>query len=466
MLNKFFKIIHKKYSTFFNFIFLLRYLFLIFSISMALLLIIPSFFNYENKAKIIKKFILKNYELKLDDYDNIRFQALPLPKLVFSEVVISLDRMPMNLKVKQLKIYPKIFNIYNFENFDAKKIILKDNYISVDASEIINFTKKILNQKNKLFLKNTNIKITNKKNEILSLENVKFANFGYNKNFIFGTIFGKEFKMNVDKKFEYLNLNLLKTGIDISINFEANQKSKNKSGVFKSKILNTNIKFKFDYDGKQLKISNSYFRNKNLSFNNESLITLNPYSDINSKFILEDFSLKLFEKFDLDKFLENKNFIKKINSKSEIFFKPKKFSQNYLDEFYLKIDLAYGRINYLKKILISENIFQCEGDVNLLEELPLLIFDCSIISNDKQKLLKKFSIKSKNKNEALRLNAQGKINIKRKKMIFHKITINEIVTSNNDLEYYNNTFENIFFDKNVYGNFSLKKIRKFIMEVS
>ena len=90
---------------------------------MALLLIIPSFFNYENKAKIIKKFILKNYELKLDDYDNIRFQALPLPKLVFSEAVISLDRMPVNLKVKQLKIYPKIFNIYNFENFDAKKII-------------------------------------------------------------------------------------------------------------------------------------------------------------------------------------------------------------------------------------------------------------------------------------------------------------------------------------------------------
>ena len=156
---------------------------------------------------------------------------------------------------------------------------------------------------------------------------MKFANFGYNENFIFGTIFGKEFKMNVDKKFEYLNLNLLKTGIDISINFEENQKSKNKSGVFKSKILNTNIKFNFDYDGKQLKISNSYFRNKNLSFNNESLITLNPYSDINSKFVLEDFSLKLFEKFFIDKFLENKNFIKKINSKNEIFFKPKKFSQ-------------------------------------------------------------------------------------------------------------------------------------------
>ena len=466
MLNKFFKIIHKKYSTFFNFIFLLRYLFLIFSLSMALLLIIPSFFNYENKAKIIKKFILKNYELKLDDYDNIRFQALPLPKLVLSEAVISLDSMPINLKVKQLKIYPKIFNIYNFENFDAKKIILKDNYISVDVSEIFNFTRKILNQKNKLFLKNLNIKITNKKNEILSLENVKFANFGYNENLIFGTIFGKEFKMNVNKKFEYLNLNLLKTGIDISINFEENQKSKNKSGVFKSKILNTNIKFNFDYDGKQLKINNSYFRNKNLSFNNESLITLNPYTDINSKFVVENFSFKLFEKFDLDKFLENKNFIKKINSKSEIFFKPKKFSQNYLDEFYLKIDLAYGRINYLKKILISENIFQCEGDVNLLEELPSLIFDCSIISNDKQKLLKKFSIKSKNKNETLKLNTQGKINIKRKKMIFYKIAINEILTSNVDLEYYNNTFENIFFDKNIFGNFSLKKIRKFIMEVS
>ena len=42
------------------------------------------------------------------------------------------------------------------------------------------------------------------------------------------------------------------------------------SGVFKSKLLNTNLKFNFDYDDKKLKIYNSYFRSKNLSFNNES----------------------------------------------------------------------------------------------------------------------------------------------------------------------------------------------------
>ena len=95
--------------------------------------------------------------------------------------------------------------------------------------------------------------------------------------------------------------------------------------------------------------------------------------------------------------LKFNNFIKKINSKNEINFKSKKFSNNFIDQLNLKINSAYGRLNYSKKILISDDIFECNGDINLLEDYPILFFDCNIISYDKKKLLKKFSIKNKKK---------------------------------------------------------------------
>ena len=54
--------------------------------------------------------------------------------------------------------------------------------------------------------------------------------------------------------------------------------------------------------------------------------------------------------------------------------------------------MAYGRLNYSKKLFISDDVFKCNGNINLLEELPLLSFDCSINSENKRDLLKKFNI--------------------------------------------------------------------------
>ena len=52
------------------------------------------------------------------------------------------------------------------------------------------------------------------------------------------------------------------------------------SGSFKSKILNTNIKSNFNIDNKKLNLFDSYFRNKNISFNNKSLIIFEPFLEI------------------------------------------------------------------------------------------------------------------------------------------------------------------------------------------
>ena len=98
-----------------------------------------------------------------------------------------------------------------------------------------------------------------------------FSNFGYNKNLFKGEIFNKKFKMKISNNLQNINFKLINTGVSADINFDNSLKNNSISGVFKSKILNTNLKFNFNYDNKDINIYNSYFRNKDLSFNNNSL---------------------------------------------------------------------------------------------------------------------------------------------------------------------------------------------------
>ena len=105
--------------------------------------------------------------------------------------------------------------------------------------------------------------------------------------------------------------------------------------------------------------------------------------------------------------------------------------------------------------------------MNLIEEYPILYFNCSITSEDKKMFLKQFKINYKNKNEILKLNVEGNINILNNKINFENITMNQSYkASKEDLKYFKQSFENIIFDKNFLNIFNLKKIKDFILEIS
>lgn len=465
MFIKFCKTIHNKFSRFFKFIFFLRYLFAIFFISIAIFLIIPNFFNYEKKIGVIKSYLLKSYNIEIKNHEKISFEAIPLPKIKIENVLINFDKSKNNLRVKSLKIYPKFFSIYDYENFDSFKIILKDNQISLEAPELKSFTKNFLEQKKKLFLDNLELSVFDENKLIVKLKNIKFANFGYNKNLISGRIFEKKFKIEIKNDQKNIDFKLLNSGVSASINLYTKSKENLIRGVFKSKILNTNLKFIFDLNDEKLKIYDSYLRNKNLTFNGESLIILKPFLDFNSKFSIQKINLQILKKINLDMLLTQKDIIRKINSKNQIYFKSNKFSKNFINDLNLKIDLAYGRLNYIKNFSINENFFECKGNINFLEENPLLFFDCVMISNDKKKLLKEFLIKTKNSG-AFNLNIKGNLSITNKKINFKNILVNDVALAKEDLNYYKNTFENILLQNGFIEIFSLKKIKKFIKEIS
>ena len=467
MINKIYKRIHNKYSTLFKFIFFLRYLFGIFLISGVLFLLIPHFFDFKKKDAITKNHLLESYGLILNQYENIKYNSFPLPNLEIQNANISLKQDTIRMNTATLKIYPKFYNIYNYSNLKVNKIVLNENKILLSDFDLKFLIDYIYDLKKKVNFQNLNLMIHKNNAPLIDLKKIYISNYGYNKNIVRGEVFNKKFEISFSDDNNKINFKLLKTGIIADINFNKVKTESIINGVFKSKFLNSKIKFNFDYGEKKLKIYNSYFRSKNLSFNNETTIIYFPFFSSNSIFEIVDMNAKLLKDININTILSSKDLIKKLNIKDEINFKSKKFSKNLIDDLSLNINLAYGRLVYSKKISISKNSLKCSGDINLLNEYPILYFDCSIISNDKKKFLKKFSIKYVNKNELFEMNVKGNINVLSNKINFKNIIVNRnYKASKEDLNYFKQSFETILFNKDFSGIFNYDKIKKFILEVS
>ena len=137
-----------------------------------------------------------------------------------------------------------------------------------------------------------------------------------------------------------------------------------------------------------------------------------------------------------------------------------------MDDLKIEFNLAYGRLNILKIFSISQSIFNCQGDVNFLDENPIYYFDCSMNSDDKKRLLKKFEVQYKNKDEPIDLEMKGNLNILNNKVNFDLIKVNyNYDATEEDLKFFKETFEKIFFNENVFNIFNLSKIKKFVLEI-
>ena len=467
MINKIYKIIHNRYSVLFKFLFFLRYLLGIFFISAVLFLCIPYFFNFTEKDKVIKNYLLKEHDLTLSNYKNIKYNSFPTPNLEIQNANFKIGESLIKINTTNLNIYCNLLNIYTYENFKANKIIFKKSKVSLSDSDLKFFIDYIFDFKNKFDIQNLDLQINKDNKSLVNLKEIFFSNYGYNKDILKGELFGKKFKISTSDDNNKINFELLKTGIRGDIHLIESRNKLEKLGVFKSKLLNSNLKFDFIYDTTKLKIYNSYFRNKDLSFSNESTINLSPFFFMTTVLNIDTFNTKLFNNINIDKIFSLKHFIKKINTKNEFNFKSKKFNNNLVDDLYLNLSSAHGKLIFSKKTLISQNIFLCEGEVNLLEDYPILYFDCSITSKNKKKLLKVFSVNYQNKDEVFKLIVKGNVNILNNKINFKNIKVNQdYEAAKEDLSYFKQSFENILFDEDFLSIFNLKKIKKFISEIS
>ena len=129
--------------------------------------------------------------------------------------------------------------------------------------------------------------------------------------------------------------------------------------------------------------------------------------------------------------------------------------------------MAYGRLNFIKQFSISNSNFQCLGDVNLLDDYPVVDFDCSVNSEDKRKLFKKFDVDYKIKNEKINLKIKGDLNVLNNKVNFDHIKLNNNYNvPEDDLKFLKKSFEDIIFNKDFLSIFDLSKVSKFLNEIS
>ncbi len=263
-----------------------------------------------------------------------------------------------------------------------------------------------------------------------------------------------------------INFKLINTGVSASLNLQNKIKNNPYSGSLKGSILQSNYKFDFIYNDDSIEINNFFFRDKNLSFDSKGNIKLLPFFKINLTSEIKNFDTKNITNLKIDKLLEFKDLIKKLNLKKDIMFKSKKFSLDLIDRLDIKSQLAYGRLNILKELVITNSILNCTSNINLIEEYPILNFTCTLNSNDKKKLLKKIKVNYKKKDEPIYLDVKGNINILNNKINFDYIKMNNNYNATaEDLKYFKLTFESILFDKSFLNIFDLSKISKFVLEI-
>ena len=146
------------------------------------------------KTKIIKLNIAKNYDLEILNLDEISYNIFPLPHLQISNTSSKLKIKDINIKSQKILIYPKILSIYNYENFQIKKVDLINNKIQIDLKEIKSLIKSFLSLEKKFNLKNLNLKISDTENKVISFDEINFKNYGYYKNNISGKYSVKNLK--------------------------------------------------------------------------------------------------------------------------------------------------------------------------------------------------------------------------------------------------------------------------------
>ena len=467
MINKIFKTIHNKYSKFFKFLFFLKYVFAIFLTALLLFLSIPKFFNYEKKQEILKEYLIEYYDLELTDFSSIEYKIFPLPNLSFKDLNLKVKNTPILLNTKNFNIFLNYKNIYNYENFEAKKILLNDSKINLDidkTKELLSYFSKL---KYKFDVKKLNIKLKKKERSIIEVKKIYFSNYGYQKNKIKGEVFEKKFQAFLGSDNKNLNFKILDTGINANFNFDKENKNTSLIGSSKINVLKNYLKLNFLISKDKLQISKANLRNKHLSISFDGFIKINPFFEINSNIFISKIDKRLINSLNLEKILKNKEILKKFNSNNRLSYsKKKRWQGGLIENHFSELNLAYGNLFFLSETAIPGGVINCKGSSLLIEKYPRLNFQCFFDIKNKKNFLNNFISSKGLSKDPLNLNILGSINLLNKKINFEKINIGKkYIAKEEDIVFFKETFEKKLFNKNFLEIFNMNKIEEFLLEI-
>ncbi len=365
----------------FTFIYKLRFLILIFTFSIILLFAIPKLFNNVNKIKELNLILENHHGITLKKISKIEYKIFPQPNYEVKDVIISVGKNLLNIKAKNLVIYPNIKGLYVSQEIIFQKIKFKVDflgkelngfYVPKKSKNYLYFNIKDLGIESRVFLDNKK-KLFNPKGkmELKILNDYLLINFNFDKNLQLFESFYKndniytKFKGNIDFN-PFFNFRLF---ADIKkINIE-NIKLKKIYDLIIEEILNNKLngELSINYLNKKI-ISNKKIINKiKINFKNGNII-----SDI-IDLQFDDFSVKM--DFNVNKYSSYRN----LDYKVLIYIKN-------VNQFYKNIGLKKKYLNNEKKLLIK-------GNINLNAQkyhFDEIVIDKKILKQEKLAILKSY----------------------------------------------------------------------------
>ena len=302
-------------------------------------LLIPTLYNQSDISKKLKTELLIKLNLDFRFAKKLNYNIFPRPHFKSQEVIIQ-NKQNKTSKIKNLKVYVSLENLFLLKNLKINKVILENANFNLDKKNY-NFFVNLLDNDFKdgnLEIKNSNIFFRDNKNEILFINKIIDMKYYYDHNdktnliLANNTIFNLpyELKLNKDsinkKIFSKVNLNIFKFQIENEFDYLNDIKlgkadiilKKSKSKIYYKK---NNQLFEFKYFDKQDNPNYFYKGSFNINpfysnlvgntkeFNLSNLINSNALSVLilkteilNNKNI--DFELKIYA----DKIYNNFNF--------------------------------------------------------------------------------------------------------------------------------------------------------------
>ena len=171
---------------------------------------IPTFYNYEEFDKEIKKKVSADFKLNLKNISGITYLMIPSPHFLIEECDIYFlnNSKEKILNAKNLKINIFSKNLHKKEKIELKNIYLNKIDLDLQFINIKNFYEHLKSGITKpIYLKNSNLFFRDEDKEILLISKIKkfdylFDNQNQEKKLnILGNLFGSDFTFNWNKNF-------------------------------------------------------------------------------------------------------------------------------------------------------------------------------------------------------------------------------------------------------------------------
>ena len=174
-------------------------------------LLIPTFYKQSDLSIELKNQLKNKFDLNFKLLENLNYNLFPRPHFTIFDSAIEDEEIQIS-KVKNLKIYIKLENLFPLKNLNINKVIIENANFNLDKKSYHFFTKILENDfKDKILnIKNSNVFFRNDENEVLFINKILDMNYYY------------DFKQSKNISYSKNNLFNLPYSIELINDFEKN----------------------------------------------------------------------------------------------------------------------------------------------------------------------------------------------------------------------------------------------------